>query len=92
MDAHTSLLLNEYDTITWGGSANKLHFIPDEKQRHLMKYGCMEDFERLRENLLASINWFEEDSNEIAGKELECYKEITNQVKEYWVQHTNFKF
>jgi predicted nucleotidyltransferase len=90
MDAHTSLLLNEYDTITWGGSANKLHFIPDEKQRHLMKYGCIEDFKLLRENLLASINWFEEDSKEIAGDELECSKEIANQIKEYWIQHTNF--
>jgi hypothetical protein len=55
-----------------------------------MKYGCIEDFKLLRENLLASMNWFEEDSKEIAGDELDYYREITNQIKEYWIQHMNF--
>ena len=82
MDAHTSLLLTKYDKITWGGTANKLHFIPSEKQTHLMRYGCIEDFEAMKENLLWSLEQFEKDVEEIA--ENDHYKKLGKLIKEYW--------
>ncbi len=34
-ETHISMLLVGFDKITWGRSANKLHFIPMGKQAHL---------------------------------------------------------
>lgn len=89
MDTHTSLLLTGYDTINWGGTANKLHFISPEKQKHLMKYGCNEDFQSVRDNLLQSIVWFEEDVRNIATLEEQQYNhEIGTLIKGYWIENT----
>lgn len=88
MDMHTSLLLNAYDKITWGGSANKLHYIPEEKQRHLMKYGCIEDFNLMKRNLHLSIHWFEEDANEMIGADTSMNDEkvLGAVIQEYWLK------
>ncbi len=89
MDTHTSLLLTGYDTINWGGTANKLHFINPEKQKHLMKYGCTEDFQSVRDNLHQSIVWFEEDVRDIATPEDQQYSdEVGTLIKEYWIENT----
>ena len=89
MDTHSSLLLDAYDKITWGGSANKLHYIPEEKQMHLMKYGCIEDYDSMKKNFLLFINWFEEDVNEIIGDDssMADAKELGARIKEYWINH-----
>ena len=60
-DTHASLLLTGYDSINWGGAENKLNFIPSEKQNHLKKYCCTEDFCVNKENLLKSAEWFKQD-------------------------------
>jgi predicted nucleotidyltransferase len=91
MDAHTSLLLNGFDKITWGGTANKLNFIDEKKQEHLKKYYCIEDFSLVRMNLLQSIYWFENDLEEICTQdELEYNEKISNVIKDYWILHTEF--
>lgn len=61
MDTHTSLLLVLHDKTTWGGTANKLHYLPEEKQNHLKKYYCDEDFEKTKENLRQAMRWFTQD-------------------------------
>lgn len=60
-DTHASLLLTDYDKIEWGGIANKLAFIPAQKQEHLKKYYCTEDFEVNEKNLKKAAAWFSED-------------------------------
>lgn len=87
MDSHTAFLLTEYDTTTWGGTANKLHFIPDEKQRHLMKYGCSENFELMKANLLWSAEQFEKDISEaVTDAELSEYcSSLAKLVKGYFI-------
>lgn len=64
MDTHTSLLLALYDKTTWGGTANKLHYLPEEKQNHLKKYYCDEDFKKTKDNLFQSMHWFMQDIEE----------------------------
>lgn len=89
MDTHASLLLAGLDETNWGGAANKLHFISPEKQSHLMKYGCTGDFRLVRNNLLQSIAWFEEDAEEIGTPENRRRSgELGKLVKEYWVKNT----
>ena len=89
MDTHTSLLLTAYDKITWGGSANKLHFINEEKQKHLMKYGCFEDFVTVINNLMQAMEWFTEDVGEIGGvNEVAFNESIFCDVKNDWLNHT----
>lgn len=93
MDTHASLLLTGFDKIKWGGSASKLHFISAEKQQHLMKYGCMEDFAHVRNNLLQSISWFEEDIEEIGtSTEQQHSCELGKIIKPYWIQNTEKMF
>ncbi len=92
-DSHTSLILCGADKILWGGSANKLHFVDCQKQKHLMKYGCIEDFALMRENLLKSMLWFEEDVNDFAAensKKVSC--DIGRIIKDYWIKCTNDLF
>lgn len=86
MDTHTSLLLTAYDRITWGGTANKLHFLTEEKQNHLKKYYCSEDFDEVRENLLRSMCWFEEDIAEMGSAEMILYsQEMGKEIKKAWL-------
>ncbi|MNW62069.1 hypothetical protein D3C74_401770 [compost metagenome] len=89
MDTHTSLLLTAYDKITWGGSANKLHFIDEEKQKHLMKCACLEDFVIVRNNLMQAMEWFIDDVGEIGSiNEVEFNESIFNDIKRDWLNHT----
>ena len=89
MDTHMSLLLTAYDKITWGGSANKLHFIDEGKQKHLMKYGCLEDFVTIRNNLMQAMEWFIEDVGEVGSiNEIEFNERIFGDIKRDWLNHT----
>lgn len=64
-ETHVSMLLTGFDKITWGGNANKLHFIPEDKQQHIKRYNCSEDFDTIRENLLYCMETFIEDAKEV---------------------------
>lgn len=64
-ETHSSMLLTGYDTTNWGGRENKLHFIPKEKQTHLKKYDCSEDFSKIKENLIESMKQFQMDAKEV---------------------------
>ena len=64
-ETHMSMLLVGFDRITRGGSANKLHFIPIEKQAHLKKYYCPENLDSVEQNLISCMKWFQEDTQEI---------------------------
>ena len=85
MDAHVSLLLTAYDQTTWGGSANKLRFLPADLQRHLTKYGCVDNFRLMRSNLLQCLRWFEADAKAIAPPEANAAAET---VLAYWQEQT----
>ena len=76
-DTHASLLLSAYDTITWGGQASKLKYIPEEKQEHLKKYYCTEDFGLDRDNLVTSAELFEKDLSEILAEKNMLHKPET---------------
>ncbi len=64
-ETHMSMLLVGFDKITWGGSANKLHFIPIDKQTHLKKYDCPKDLEGVEQNLISCMRWFQADAKEV---------------------------
>lgn len=64
-ETHISMLLAGFDKITWGGSANKLHFIPGEKQAHLKGYYCSENFEEVERNLINCMKEFQSDTKEV---------------------------
>ncbi len=93
MDTHTSLILTGFDRTNWGSSASKLHFTDIKKQMHLMRYGCTEDFESVRRNLLQSILWFEEDIAEIGSQQNQQHsREIGEPIKKYWINKTEKAF
>lgn len=81
MDIHASLLLAEYDETDWGGMESKLKYIPAEKQTHLMKYGCTEDFELMKKNLKWSADHFENDTDEIMP---DCCGNAAKTIKKYF--------
>ena len=84
-DAHASLLLSFYDNIKWGGEANKLNFIPKEKQEHLKNYFCCTDFRVNKSNLLKGIEYFKTDIEELS---IDTKKHIDNlnKIKNYWLR------
>lgn len=84
MDTHTSLLLTGYDKTNWGGAENKLKFIPVEKQVHLMKYGCTEDFKLMKKNLKWSMDCFEKDVEEIMPN---CCQNAARLIKKYFMEN-----
>lgn len=84
MDTHTSLLLTGYDKTNWGGAENKLKFIPAEKQAHLMKYGCTEDFKLMKKNLKWSMDCFEKDVEEIMPN---CCQNAARLIKKYFMEN-----
>lgn len=89
MDTHSSLLLTAYDKITWGSSANKLHFIAEEKQKHLMQYGCFEDFALIKNNLMQALEWFNEDIREIgSSNEIMFNEKISKTIMNDWIKKT----
>lgn len=85
MDAHVSLLLTAYDQTTWGGSANKLRFLPADKQQHLKKYGCSDDFLLMRVNLLQCFHWFKADAEALMTPEATAAAEP---VLAHWLAQT----
>lgn len=86
MDTHISLLLTAYDKITWGGSANKLHFVPEDMQRHLMRYYCTEDFAMNSANVQWSIEQFEADIFKVGtADQIEYGRKKAENVKAYWL-------
>lgn len=64
-ETHVSMLLAGFDQTLWGGSANKLHFISKDKQVHLKKYYCSEDFPQIQANLIESMRYFQSDAKEV---------------------------
>lgn len=84
-DTHASLLLTQYDKISWGGVENKLHYLPDEKQKHLTKYYCTDDFKLVRNNLLQEMQWFAADLSEICGSQ---NSNAGEKVIAYWTNCT----
>lgn len=90
MDTHTSLLLTAYDKITWGGTANKLHYLPEEKQKHLKYYYCDNDLDRAAKNLHQSMLWFEEDIMELDMAEaVSQNRKISEKIKTNWEKMMN---
>lgn len=79
MDTHASLLLTAYDRTTWGGAANKLHYLPKEKQKHLQYYYCDNDLDKTAQNLHQSMLWFEEDVLELDTTEAGGQNQINSE-------------
>lgn len=79
MDTHASLLLTAYDRTTWGGTANKLHYLPEEKQKHLKYYYCDNDLNKTAKNLHQSMLWFEQDVRELDLTEADCQNQIISE-------------
>lgn len=91
MDTHTSLLLTAYDQTTWGSSANKLHYLPEDKQCHLKRYYCDANFQHTQANLRQSMLWFEEDIQEFKIAEaVEQNKTISDKVKKAWLEMLDY--
>ena len=87
-NTHASLLLTEYDKINWGGAENKLHYIPDEKQEHLKRYYCTDDFTLVKNNLLQEMKWFAADLTEICSKNYIESNNIADKIISYWTSCT----
>lgn len=56
-----------YDSITWGGWECHVKYLPEEKQKHLMRYFDSSDLEKMKKNLLEVIRYFSEDAREVCG-------------------------
>lgn len=85
METHSRLLLTLYDRITWGGVANKLHYLPKEKQEHLKHYYCDKDFLKTKENLWQEMLWFEDDLSEFECAETVARnKTLSDKIKKAW--------
>lgn len=86
MDAHVSLLLTVHDALLWGGSANKLHYLPANLQEHVRHYGCVADFPLMRSRLLQCFRWFAEDVRAVSPDDttsetvLACWMEQTRSL------------
>ncbi|MDE6673599.1 MAG: aminoglycoside 6-adenylyltransferase [Acetatifactor sp.] len=86
-ETHVSMLLVGFDKITWGGSANKLHFIPEEKQAHLKRYYCSENFEEVERNLIYCMREFQSDTKGVYELKGLAYKVYSgNMVIDNWVK------
>lgn len=84
-ETHISVLLVGFDKTTWGGSANKLHFIPEEKQAHLKRYYCSDDFEEVERNLAGCMRWFQADIEEVFElKGMEYSADAGDKIIDYW--------
>lgn len=90
IDAHASLLLTAFDTIPWGGSANKLRLLPDAYQAHLKLYGCIDDFSLMREHILQSMRWFDSDALATAAPEAASHEQsLSSAILPHWIAATN---
>lgn len=85
MDSHTSLLLTGYDQLTWGSAANKLHYLDKIKQSHLMKYGCIEDWNKMKKNIETEIEWFCIDVQDTCPTEYKKYNNsLSSKIIRFW--------
>lgn len=92
MDTHASLLLTFLDPIPWGGSANKLHFLEEDMQKRLMRYGCTGDFEAVQSNLAQSAGWFDRDVAMLCGpEEAEYNRRISEAVRNGWSENAGMR-
>lgn len=86
-ETHISMLLAGYDKITWGGSANKIPFIPKERQAHLKRYYCSENFEEVQRNLIKGMREFQTDAEEVCKlKDLDYSAYLGNIVIDNWIK------
>lgn len=89
MDAHASLLLTALDRLPWGGSANKLNHLPEAYQQHLKGYGCMEDFSLMRESILQSMRWFDEDARALTEAAMAAHEQsVSGAILPRWIAAT----
>ena len=85
MDNHIALLLTAYDTLTWGGEANRLHYLKQEKQEHLMKYGCTGNWPQMKEHLAQAMQWFYEDVQDVCDEQDKTYNErLGTEIMRFW--------
>lgn len=84
MDAHVSLLLTAHDRLAWGGSANKLRYLPADAQEHLRHYGCVADFPLMRARLLQCFRWFAEDARAVSAADA-----AAETVLIHWMEQTD---
>lgn len=88
-ETHVSMLLTGFDETLWGGTANKLQFIPQDKQEHVKKYYCSEDFAQIQKNLIECMKYFQSDAREVYELKNIRYSSslgnliISNFIKEY---------
>ncbi len=88
-DMHASLLLAGYDAISWGGTESRLHFLPADRQEHLKKYYCTDDFRLNRANLARSMEWFEEDMQDVLRLKSQTYGgSDLAAIKKFWQECT----
>lgn len=86
-ETHVSMLLTGFDKITWGGSANKLHFIPKEKQEHLKGYYCSQNYEEVKRNLINGMKQFQIDSKEVHSLKNTSYSaHLGDAVMSNWIK------
>lgn len=87
LETHISMLLVGFDKITWGGSMNKLHFIPIDKQAHLKKYYCPENFKEVEQNIISCMRWFQADTKEVYGlKGLDYSADLGDTIINSWIK------
>lgn len=88
-ETHVSMLLAGFDEISWGGYANKLRYIPKEKQEHLKKYYCSEDWKEVQNNLMDSMKSFRQDAQEVHGlKNIPYSTHLGDAVMRHWADKT----
>ncbi|WP_455615122.1 hypothetical protein [Eisenbergiella sp.] len=61
------MLLAGYDSITWGGWESHVKYLPEEKQKHLMRYFDSSDLDKIKKNPLEEIRYFSEGAREVCS-------------------------
>ena len=89
-ETHVSMLLAGFDETCWGGSANKLHFIPIDKQEHLKKYYCSEDFSQVQKNLIDCMKYFQSDTKEVFElKNVNYFPSFSDSIMSNWIREVD---
>lgn len=89
-ETHVSMLLAGFDQTCWGGSANKLHFIPKDKQEHLKKYYCSEDFAQVQKSLIDCMKSFQSDTREVFEvKNIKYSSSLSDSIMNNWIKEVN---
>lgn len=89
-ETHVSMLLAGFDETCWGGSANKLHFIPIDKQEHLKKYYCSEHFSQVQKNLIDCMKYFQSDTKEVFElKNVNYFPSFSDSIMSNWIREVD---